>query len=523
MDYSYKTVFVVLLLLLSQVVHAQLPVFPGAEGYAKFAKAGRGGEILKVTNLNDSGAGSLREACLSSGARVVVFEVSGTITLNSPITIKDPFVTIAGQTAPSPGILIRNAPIIIKTKEVLIQHLRFRLGDSADDSFKLSATGEDINNVMMDHLSISWGGDENFGFFQGSFQVTDISITNCIISEGLKGGKGLLINQGPASYHLPMKNISITKTIFAHNQKRNPKIKNGVHCLLVNNITYNWRLSAVDLGENSNLPFLVSVINSVYISGKDTPEERKPINFRPFVAQNSRLFLKSNEFDGKIPDDPNDLIFQLSSNPTDILVETSPLNHSVVEILDTNMVMDTVTKYAGARPADRDAVDLRVIEEVKSKSGEIRTSLSEIPGGFPQLATNNKTFATPNNPNGDDDNDGYTNVEEVLHQLALEIEGKKKASIVILNPTGLDDEVFAENLKLFPNPTSQNVSLEFSNEDFGKVQITVIDLTGRIVLKKSFTKTKALFSSKIQIDNGGMYLIEVRGSSGKAIKKIVVN
>ncbi len=523
MDYFNRTIFVVLLFFLSPIAHAQLPIFPGAEGYAKFAKAGRGGKILKVTNLKDSGSGSLREACLSSGARIVVFEVSGIITLNSPIIIKNAFISIVGQTAPSPGILIRNAPITIKTKEVLIQHLRFRLGDAADDSFKLSATSEAINNVLMDHLSISWGADENFGFFQGEFQVSDITISNCIISEGLEGGKGMLINQSPASYHLPMENISITKTIFAHNHKRNPKIKNGVHCLMVNNITYNWGLSAVDLGENSELPFLVSVINSVYISGNDTPEDRRPIDFRPFVAQNSKLFLKGNEFNGHIPDDPNDLIFKLSTNPTNVLVDTSPLNHSVVEILDTNTVMDTVTKYAGARPMDRDAVDTRIVEEVKNKSGKISTSLSQVPGGFPQLASNSKTFAIPNNPNGDDDNDGYTNIEEVLHQLALEIEGKKKASVVILNPTGLDDKTFAKNLKLFPNPTSQSVSLEFSNEDFGEVQITVIDLAGRAVLKKYFIKTKVLFSGQIQINNGGMYLIEVRGSSGRAIKKIVVN
>ena len=523
MDYSYKTVFVVLLLLLSQVAHAQLPIFPGAEGYAKYTKAGRGGEIIKVTNLNDSGAGSLREACLSSGARVVVFEVSGTITLNSSIVIKNPFITIAGQTAPSPGILIRNAAISIKTKEVLMQHLRLRLGEAPDDTFKLGSTDQAVDNVMIDHLSISWGADENFGFFQGAFQTSNISIANCIISEGLKGGKGMIINQSPSSYNIPIENISITKTIFAHNHKRNPKIKNGVHCLLANNITYNWGLSAVDLGENSELPFLVSVINSVYISGKDTPGDRRPIDFRPFIAQDSKLFLKGNEFNDNIPDDPNDLIFKLSTNPTDVLVDVSPLDHSTVEILDTKIVMDTVTKYAGARPTDRDAVDLRIIEELKGKSGKIRTSMSQVPGGFPQLATNSKNFIIPNNPNGDDDNDGYTNIEEVLHQLAMEIEGKKATSKDIENPTGIDDNLLAKSLKLFPNPATQNISLEFSNDDFGKVQITIIDLTGRIVLKQSFIKTKTLFSSKIQINNDGMYLIEVKGSSGRAIKKIVVN
>ncbi len=523
MDYSYKTVCLVLLLLLSQVAHAQLPIFPGAEGYAKFAKAGRGGKILKVTNLNDSGSGSLREACLSSGARIVVFEVSGTITLNSSIIIKNPFITIAGQTAPSPGILIRNAPVSIKTKEVLIQHLRFRLGDTTDDSFKLSATNSAISNVVIDHLSISWAEDENFGFFQGEFQVSNVSISNCIISEGLKGGKGMIINQSPASYHLPIKNISITKTIFAHNQKRNPKIKNGVHCLLVNNITYNWVLSAVDLGENSDLPFLVSVINSVYISGKDTPEERRPINFRPFVAQNSQLYLKGNEFNGKIPEDPNDLIFQLTTNPTNMLVDTSPLDHSTVEILDTEMVMDSVTKYAGARPADRDAVDTRIIEEVKNKSGEIRTSLNQVPGGFPQIAENRKTFTIPSNPNSDDDNDGYTNIEEVLHQLALEVEGKAKPKDIIINPTGIEDEALAKALKIFPNPTTQSIFLEFSNKTFGSIHIAIIDLTGRVVLKKSFVKAEKSFAAKLQINNSGMYLIHVKGKNSSAVKKIVVN
>ncbi len=418
-------IFIMSLLSVTMSVAQNDPlVFPGAEGYGRYATAGRGGKILRVTNLNNDGEGSLRAACLGEGARIVVFEVSGIIALESAIVIKSPNITIAGQTAPSPGILIKNAPITVKASEVLIQHLAFRLGEEPGDAFSLSSTNGEVSNVVLDHLSISWANDENFGFFQGEFQVKNISISNCIVSEALSGGKGLLINQSQESFDIPIDNISITNCIFAHNSKRNPKIKNGVRSLLANNVTYNWELSAVDLGENSQMPLLLSMLNNVYISGSNTSSDRLPLSFRPQLASNSELFLSGNSFNGQIPENQSDLISDIGTKDVSLVALASPIAIDVVELLETAQVLDTVTKYAGSRPGMRDAVDTRVIEEVRNKTGEIRREFSEIPNGWPDYPVNNQPFELPENPEGDDDEDGYSNLEEKLHDLKLQVEGR---------------------------------------------------------------------------------------------------
>ncbi len=476
-------------------------VFPDAEGYGRHAKAGRGGNVIKVTNLNDSGEGSLRAACLAEGARVVVFEVSGTIALSSAIVIKNPHITIAGHTAPAPGILIRNAPITVKASEVLIQHLAFRLGENPGDAFSLSSTNGEINNVMLDHLSFSWANDENFGFFQGEFQVKNISISHCIISEALAGGKGLLINQGQESFNIPIDNISITNSIFAHNSKRNPKIKNGVRSLLANNVTYNWELSAVDLGENSQMPLLLTMLNNVYISGTNTSSDRLPLSFRPQLASNSEIYLSGNAHNGIIPENQSDLISDIGTKDVSLVALSSPVDASVVKLLETTQVLDTVTKYAGARPANRDAVDSRVIEEVINQTGEIRTEFSEVPNGWPDYPMNSQPFIVPENPNGDDDNDGYTNLEEKLHEIKLKAEGKTAETVPDDPPTisDIEDQIITQNTateainftvgddntaldELSLSGTSSNLSLvdnlgiEFSGEEENRsVVVTPID------------------------------------------------
>ena len=136
-----------------------VPAFPGAEGYGAMTRGGRGGKVILVTNLNDTGPGSLRDACEAEGPRIVVFTVSGTITLESRLRISNPYITIAGQTAPGEGICIKKYPLSINASEVIIRYIRVRLGDESDaDADAIS--GRYHKNIIIDHVSASWSVDE---------------------------------------------------------------------------------------------------------------------------------------------------------------------------------------------------------------------------------------------------------------------------------------------------------------------------------------------------------------------------
>lgn len=509
-----------------------IAVYPGAEGYGMFAKAGRGGKIIKVTNLDDAGEGSLRDACNQEGPRIVVFDISGIVELQRAIVIKNPNITIAGQTAPAPGILIKNAPITVKASEVLIQHLAFRLGETAGDAFSLSSTNGEVTNVVLDHLSISWASDENFGFFQGEYQVSNVSISNCIISEALSGSKGLLINQSQESFDIPIKNISISNSIFAHNRKRNPKIKNGVHSLLANNVTYNWELSAIDLGENSQMPLLLSVVNNVYISGINTDSDRLPLSFRPDLASNSELYLSGNSFNGAIPNLQSDLISDIGTKDISVVVLSSPVGMDVVELLETAQVLDTVTKYAGARPAFRDTVDKRVIDEIITKTGVVKTEFSEIPGGWPAYPSTIKPFEIPENAEGDDDQDGYSNLEEALHEMALVLEGVKLETPDEPDepdepddPVGIEDDYFEATLQIFPNPTSGSFNVEFNNTYFGDLAVTVFDVSGRLLSTTNIVKSAHNFKMIVNEPHvkTGVIIIAISGKDFYLRQKLIRN
>ncbi len=410
--------FILLILSFSITTNAQ-KIFPNAEGYGQHTKGGRGGTIIRVTNLNNSGAGSFRAALEASGPRTVVFEVSGTIKLNGTIVIKNPYLTIAGQSAPSPGILIRGGTITIKAHDVLVQHIRVRLGNVSDDCMKISTAGisGDVYNVYLDHVSLSWANDENLSFFQRDGLIRDISISHCIISEALaknntfQNSKGFLITKDSnGSGSDEVGDFSITKSLFASNNQRNPEMVNGSKAISVNNVTYGYRHSALAIG-NSTGQFKVANVNNVYKTR--VPASKPPIYLR--AGATGQLYMANNMLDGNITAQSA----LISKSYT--LQASSPMNLSVVSIIPTTETMDYVMTYVGARPVDRDAVDARIINEVKTKTGDWMDK-TEVEGKFPFLAANNRAFNI-SNPNGDDDGDGYTNLEEMLYQMKLEVEG----------------------------------------------------------------------------------------------------
>jgi len=398
-----------------------LPVFPGAQGFGTETKAGRGGQIIKVTNLNDSGSGSLRAAIDASGARIVVFEVSGTILLSSDMFIRNPFITIAGQTAPSPGVSLRGAALRVATHDVLVQHIRTRVGDSLTgpapgnrDGFAIEHSSNPPYNVVFDHCSAAWSVD---GAMDLWFPMQDVTISNSVFMEALnnsihpQGAHSLVFLVGDHA-----KRVSVVGCLFAHNTGRTPGIKGNTSLVLLNNLMYNagsWSFGYMN-DDNSTGPMDVSLVGNVYIKGADSTSSTKGLIAQSNVKSGTRVYLSDNVFPGTL------FTNQTGSN---LEVSSSPLWHPSLVARASSTVESLVLANVGARPADRDAVDERVVNEVKSRSGNIIDSPQQV-GGWPNLAKNTRAFNVPSNPNGDDDGDGYTNIEEILHQMAAQVEGR---------------------------------------------------------------------------------------------------
>ena len=205
-----------------------LPAFPGAVGFGAKAKGGRGGVVLFVENLNDSGPGSLRAALEAEGPRTVIFRTGGTIEIKSVITVRHPFLTIAGQTAPGGGIAVKIdgktdiGTINIDTHDVIVRHLRVRPGPAIQGSENGDAITllDKAHDVIIDHCSLSWGTDE---VINGWYGANHITVQHCIISEALhqsvhqKGPHGMGMLFGDKN-----KRVTIHRNLFAHNNQRNP-------------------------------------------------------------------------------------------------------------------------------------------------------------------------------------------------------------------------------------------------------------------------------------------------------------
>ena len=401
-----------------------LAVFPGAEGFGTTTPAGRKGAVWRVTNLNDNGPGSLRAALAATGPRVVVFEVAGTITLAEEIAIASPYLTVAGQTAPSPGVTLRGAGLRITTHDVLIQHLRIRVGDdpggvSPGNRDGLQILGSGAYNVVVDHVSASWGIDEVASAYSGP---RDITISSSIMSEGLSNSlhpegehsKGLLIGQ-------TTRRIAVLRSLFAHNRDRNPYQKGGTTVLFVNNVVYNWggsRAFTIDDWEATG-PDSTTIVGNVYLRGMDS-ETGRPIKIHSTTPATSQIYVADNTLD-RAPAPPDAWTLVTNDAAASVIAAQPPVWSAPLSVLPAGSVEAWVLGRAGARPRDRDAVDARLMGDVATGGGRIIDSPAQV-GGWPSLGVVTRPLTLPPDPNGDDDGDGYTNLEEWLHALAAQLE-----------------------------------------------------------------------------------------------------
>lgn len=430
-----------------------VPVVPGAYGFGIYTKAGRGGRVIRVTNLADAGPGSLRAALQdSTGPRTVVFEVSGRIPLTSGrVVISSPFITVAGQTAPSPGINYERSRLSIQTHDVLIQHLRGRAGDALPGDAPGNRDCLDIEpdpsldrkayNVVIDHVSCAWGIDENLNTYfadslPGTF-VRDITLWRTIVAEGLYDSihdegaphsMGMLIGQNT-------ERISIIQTLWSDNQGRNPKLNSGVEAYLANNVFYNWGrdtaggakwATMIEKSHVSSDATLANIIGNVYLPGLNTPPTNWAGNVSSTLNTGSRIWVENTLHPTRCPGGTcADRWAAWNVSTTNPFKATAPIPELLVSgytPMPASAVESYVLPRVGARPLDRDQADQRIVSEVQSRTGRQIDSQTQV-GGYPALTQNTRALTVPANPHVDSDGDGYTNLEEWLHGYAQAVEG----------------------------------------------------------------------------------------------------
>ncbi len=433
----------------------RVPAFPGAEGAGAITPGGRGGKVIEVTNLDDSGPGSFRAALEGSGQRIVVFRVGGLITLTNRLRVAEPFITIAGQTAPGDGVCVRGETTEINTHDVIIRYLRFRRGElrRRDDALG----GYPLRNIILDHCSFSWGLDENVSLYRFIEKMPDgtdkkrptenLTIQWCVSSEALD------LNNHAFGGTWGGRNGSFHHNLFACNTGRNPSIGYGDHFDFRNNVLFNWRHRTIDGGDASSW---VNVVANYFKPGPATqdavrhrvgrPQHLKMFSEAPtpgkwYVADNyvvGNEKVSASNWDGGVDFDAPDVKTAGGLNSLIERVHGSvPFAAVSIRQQTAPEAYESVLANAGATLPKRDPVDLRIVESVRAGKPRFGNGIIQTPedvGGWPEYksagpptdtdhdgmpdAWELKYGLNPNDPKdgaADNDYDGYTNLEEYLN------------------------------------------------------------------------------------------------------------
>ncbi|WP_432803741.1 polysaccharide lyase [Chitinophaga horti] len=375
-----------------ELPQASIPAFKGAEGGGKFSFGGRGGKVYVVTNLNDDGPGSLRRACEQGGARTIVFNVAGIIRLKTPLIIRAPYITIAGQTAPGDGVCVAGESVWINTHDVIIRFMRFRRGETWVGRRDDAIGGNPIGNIMIDHVSATWGLDENMSMYrhmyndstgkiEDKFPTVNITIQNSIFGEALDTW-----NHAFGST-LGGENCTFMRNLWANNAGRNPSVGwNGVFNF-VNNVVFNWVHRSID-GGDYRAQF--NIINNYFKPGPATPKNNvghrilKPESGRSKLKYKvyGRAYVAGNIMEG-YPEITKDnwnggVQVEEEKNTGEYLQRirwTQPLPMAPVTVLSAEAAKTYVLANAGAILPKRDAVDTRIVKQVSTGKIEIDPSV----------------------------------------------------------------------------------------------------------------------------------------------------
>lgn len=473
----------------------EAPAFPGAEGFGRYTTGGRylsgyGHTVYHVTNLNDSGEGSLRTAMATSGRRIVVFDVSGTIHLKSELKVNADNLTVLGQTAPGDGICVADYPVTISASNVIIRYMRFRLGDigskaqhDADPTFEgydAFGGGKGKSKIIIDHCSISWSTDECCSFYGN----TDFTMQYCIISESLKKsvhakgshGYGGIWGGQSASFH---------HNLIIHHDSRNPRFDHDYVSTLkgpvdyVNNVLYNWGGNSAYGGESgqNSTPKYINMVNNYYKPGPATKWTTRLLNpttickncnsVKPYTATPGKYYISGNYMYGSTdvtddnlcdkaidPDDGGisyaDWKANYAATERDISSDYDFSDYNVISMHSAEAAFVKVLKYAGAS-YKRDDLDKRLRWEALkgityfegsngSKNGMI-DSQSDV-GGWPVLEDTGAL--------ADTDKDGIPDGWEAEHGLNV---GTNNAKTFIL-----DEEGYYTDLEVYANSLVQDIT-----------------------------------------------------------------
>ena len=525
-----------------------LPAFPGAEGHARYTTGGRGGRVIYVTHLEDNDtAGSLRNAINQSGARIVVFKVSGTIQLKSELKISTPNITIAGQTAPGDGICLRDYPVSVNADNVIIRFLRFRMGDEAKQEGD-AIGGRFHKNIIIDHCSMSWSTDECVSFYQNE----NFTLQWCIISESLRVS---VHDKGAHGYGgiWGGKNASFHHNLLASHDSRNPRLGESagdVFALtdavdLRNNVIYNWQGNSCYGGEAMN----ANIVNCYYRPGPATTKTERIIAIDKSTVETYAVYNIWGKFyiDGNVLEASeratNDNWTYGVYNQYHSKYGTVPdaekaamkvtVPHATGEVT-THTAQDALARVLdfGGASLVRDTVDRRIIHDVRTKTATYMTGgngsvngiidTQSAVGGWPEL----KSAVAPT----DSDNDGmpdtwedakglnknssadaqlktvdgkYPNLEVYLNSLVTEIVEKQNeggiptSSIAVKNTD--------KKVGLFYNQVSKELNVSFA-EAFENVQ--VFSITGSLI--RSVNSGSKLLKINLSGVPNGIYLVRIQ-------------
>ncbi|AHM58494.1 hypothetical protein D770_01100 [Flammeovirgaceae bacterium 311] len=388
----------------------QALAFPGAEGFGKYTTGGRGGKVVVVTNLNDSGPGSFREALRMKEPRIIVFAVSGTIELESSLDINTGNLTIAGQSAPGDGITLRNFPMKIKGDNVIVRYLRFRMGDKkGHQGDAISATGR--NNIIVDHASMSWGTDEGASFYNNrnftlQWSIISESLNESVHEKGAHGYGGIWGGVGASFHH----------NLLAHLKSRTPRFsgssttENSENELVDfrNNVIYNWKDNSVYGGERGRY----NMVSNYYKPGPATKESKQDRIVEPYEPYGQ--FYVANNYVHGFPEVSSENRKGVDiENPDAALVATAFPVEAVTD-QPAAEAYEQVLSDAGASLV-RDGVDIRIVQDVRNGSAALGKNKDGIidsqdeAGGWPQL----KSGEVPS----DKDLDGMPDNWEQKHRL----------------------------------------------------------------------------------------------------------
>lgn len=424
--------------------------FPGAEGYGRFAAGGRGGQVYEVTTLEDAGPGSLREAVEASGPRTAVFRIGGVIALKSKLVVRHPYLTVAGQTAPGDGICLKNYTFgCSDTHDVIIRHVRVRVGDETGTTQDGSGA-RGCDHVIYDHCSISWSIDEGFS----SREAKNLTVQRCLIAEALHladhkkyvgTGKGHSfagsISGNVGSFH---------HNLLAHCTGRNWSLAGGLDRTgqrlagrldLRDNVVYNWRDRTTDGGVLE-----LNFVNNFYLPGPATTRFTllKPDPGDP--DRGMRAYMTGNVIDGKPEFDADNWAAYVGPADGRAKVRSEkPLFEPFVTTHSAREAFESVLADVGATRPKQDAVDRRVLADVRKRTHTYTGSRGKLPGiidspadagGWPEYRSGGPRADTDHDGIPDDWEkahgldptnradgaayraDGYTNLERYLNELA---------------------------------------------------------------------------------------------------------